>query len=82
MVKREVDKIVDGDTFTVTEEVEGSRYIRITEMDAPEKGQPGYDTATQKLREQIEGKTVDVVPKGKSYGRTVAEVKVDGKQIK
>ena len=42
-------------------------------MDAPEKGQKGYMSAKNKLQ-KLKGTTVTLRPKGKSYGRTVAEV--------
>ena len=82
MVKRKVTKVIDGDTFKVSRPVEGSQFIRMTGRDTPEKGERGYASATKKLSEQILGGEVDIVPRGKSYGRTVADVKKDGKKIK
>ncbi len=81
MVKRKVTKVIDGDTFRVDKPVRGSNYIRMTKVNAPEKGERGYNSATKKLKEQVQGKIVDVVPKGKSYGRTVADVTKSGKKI-
>lgn len=82
MVKRKVSKVIDGDTFKVDKPVRGSNYIRMTKVNAPEKGKRGYSSATKELRNQIEGKTVDVTPRGKSYGRTVADVTKSGRKIK
>ena len=71
--RRKVQKIIDGDTFTVRRRVRGSQYIRIAGINAPEKGQRGYMKA-KKLLGKLKGKTVTLRPKGKSYGRTVAQV--------
>jgi len=43
-------------------------------MNCPEKGQRGYQTAKNNLTRKIQGKTVTIKPKAKSYGRTVADV--------
>lgn len=72
--KRKVQKIVDGDTFKVRNNVGGSQYIRIAGLNAPEKGEPGYAAAKRALANKIGGKQVTVRPVGRSYGRTVAEV--------
>ena len=82
MVKRKVTRVIDGDTFKVDKPVRGSNFIRMTGRDAPEKGERGYASATRKLSEQIKGKTVNVIARGKSYGRTVADVSKNGKKIK
>ena len=73
-VRRKVQKIIDGDTFKVSHRVEGSQFIRIANTDCPEKGERGYKPAKQKLSKLLKGKTVTLRPKGKSYGRTVADV--------
>lgn len=72
--RRKVQKIIDGDTFKVRNNVRGSQYIRITGMNCPEKGERGYQTAKNNLTRKIQGKTVTIKPKAKSYGRTVADV--------
>ena len=79
-VRRKVQEVIDGDTFKVRKSVEGSQYIRIAGINAPEKGQKGYAEAKKKLK-KLEGETVTIKPKGKSYGRTVAEVIHKGKKI-
>jgi len=80
--RRKVQKIIDGDTFKVRNNVRGSQYIRITGMNSPEKGQRGYQTAKNDLTRKIKGKTVTVKPKAKSYGRTVADVIYKRKRLK
>jgi len=74
-VIRKVKKIIDGDTMVVSSSVSGANYIRIAEINAPEKGQRGYETAKAKLKSRIGGKKVWVTPVGKSYGRIVARIR-------
>lgn len=81
VVKRKVTKIIDGDTFKTDKPVRGSNFIRIANKDAPEKGQRGFTTAKNNLDKKIGGKTVNIDPVGKSYGRTVANVKKSGKKV-
>ncbi len=72
--RRKVQKVIDGDTFKIRNKVNNSQYVRVTGLNCPEKGQPGYLSAKQKLARQIQGKTVTVKPKARSYGRVVADV--------
>lgn len=72
--RRKVQRVIDGDTFKVRNKINNSQYVRITGLNCPEKGQKGYTFAKQKLTRQIQGKTVTVKPKGRSYGRVVADV--------
>lgn len=74
-VIRKVKKIIDGDTMVVSSSISGANYIRIAGVDAPEKGQRGYQTAKASLKSRIGGKKVWVTPVGKSYGRIVARVR-------
>ena len=80
-VRRKVQRIIDGDTFTVSNRVGGSQYIRVSGLNAPEKGERGYASAKKDLS-KIKGKTVTLRPKAKSYGRTVADVIYKRKRIK
>lgn len=78
--KREtVTKIIDGDTFcTKTRD----RSVRLAGVDAPEKGTKAGTKATQQLRTMIRGKKVEVAPVATDvYGRTVTNMKVDGKSV-
>ena len=79
--RRKVQKIIDGDTFTVRRNVGGSQFIRIAGLNAPEMGQRGYMPAKRKLQ-KLKGETVTLRPVGKSYGRTVAEVIHKRKRIR
>lgn len=80
-VRRKVQKIIDGDTFLVRRRVRGSQYIRVAGLNAPEKGQRGYMQAKRRIA-RLKGHIVTLRPKGKSYGRTVAEVIFKRKRIK
>ena len=72
--RRKVQKVIDGDTFKVRNKVNNSQYVRVAGLCCPEKGQPGYHSAKQKLARQIQGKIVTVKPKARSYGRIVSDV--------
>ncbi|MDP3990626.1 MAG: thermonuclease family protein [archaeon] len=80
-IKRKVKRVVDGDTFEVFKAVRDSHFIRLAGVNAPEKYQKGGIEATNKLRRLIEGKTVTLVPTGRSYGRLVSDVKSSGKKV-
>ena len=74
-VTRKVKEVVDGDTIIVDRPVAGSKYIRLARIDTPEKGERGYETAKRNLKNRIKGRLISVDPVGKSYGRTVAEIR-------
>jgi micrococcal nuclease len=77
--KEKVTKVIDGDTF---ETASRNNPVRLANVDAPEKGQPGAAEATEALRKLIQGKEViiDTVARD-SYRRSVANVKVGGKSV-
>ena len=77
MAKVRVTKIIDGDTF----KVRGGKIIRLANVRAPELGKRGAVKAKNELRTAIGNKTVSYKSVGKSYGRTVAQVKVAGKSV-
>ena len=71
--KEKVTKVFDGDTFLT-----GSRKkpVRLANVDAPEKGQPGAAKAKQELERKILGEEVTIETKARDkYGRAVANVK-------
>ena len=76
-MKRKVLKVIDGDTFVVRRRIGDTRVVRLAGVNAPEKYQYGGQSATNKLRGLIEGKTVTIQPVGRSYGRVVAGVRVN-----
>lgn len=74
-----VTKIIDGDTFKISPDWKwGLRYgniIRPTGYDTPERGEPGYDEATLKLKKLILGKKVRLGrPLTLTYGRLLCKV--------
>lgn len=80
-IRRKIKRAIDGDTFEVKTKIRGTNYIRIAGMDAPEKGEKGYSSAKSKLN-KLTGKTVTLIPKGRSYNRLVAEVRHKRKKVK
>jgi endonuclease YncB( thermonuclease family) len=84
--KGEVRYVTDGDTFRLTS---GER-IRIADIDAPEtqvrqakcrleirRG----EAASRRARTLLEGKAVTFERVGRSYNRTVARVRLDGRDL-
>lgn len=69
--------VVDGDTI----DVEAVGRIRLVGVNTPERGQPGYQNATDFVRSICLGKTVsmniDDAKNKDKYGRTLAVVYVD-----
>ena len=77
--KEKVSGVIDGDTFTTKDR---KNPVRLANVDTPEKGQPGYDSATKALRRIISGKEVSIDTKARDhYGRSVANVKVGTKSV-
>ena len=77
--KEKVTKVIDGDTF---ETASRKNPVRLANVDAPEKGQPGAGKATEALRQLIQGEdvTIDTVARDR-YGRSVANVKAGRKSV-
>ncbi len=70
--KEKVTKVIDGDTIET-----GSRKkpVRLANVNAPEKGQPGAAKAKERLEKLIGGEEVriETIARDK-YGRSVARV--------
>lgn len=81
VITRKVKKIIEGDTFIVGRKIRGTDRIRLAGVNAPEKYQFGGKKATERLRKLIGGKTVTIVPVGKSYGRVVTDVRNKRKSV-
>lgn len=77
MGKGKVTRVIDGDTFRIR----GGKAIRLANVGAPELGTRGGAKARDVLDAKIGGKTVTYRPVGKSYGRTVAQVKIAGRSV-
>ena len=77
--KETVTRVIDGDTFLTTSR---KHAVRLANVDAPEKRAKGGARATQKLKNLIQGKRVEVETVVRdTYGRAVARVKVSGKSV-
>ena len=74
-IRRTVKRVLDGDTIQTYRKVNGSNYIRLAGVNAPEMHQFGGKEATARLKIQIQGKTVTLQPVGRSYSRVVARVR-------
>lgn len=81
VIRRKVKQVLDGDTFIVSRKIGNTNRIRLAGINAPEKYQFGGKKATNRLRSLIGGKTVTIVPVGKSYGRVVANVRNKRKSV-
>ena len=75
VIRRKVKQIIDGDTFIVSRKIGNTNVIRLAGINAPEKYQFGGRKATNRLKCLIGGKTVTIVPVGRSYNRLVANVR-------
>ena len=78
-VEAKVVRIVDGDTIEVSV-VGGIEKVRLIGIDTPERGEPGFDEATEYVKERVLGKTVllwqDVSDRDR-YDRLLAYVTYD-----
>ena len=81
-IRRTVKKVIDGDTFETYRKIQGTNRVRIAGKNAPERYQFGGSTATSRLKNKIQGKTVTVQPVSRSYGRIVAKVRVNRRLLK
>ena len=81
-IRRTVKRVLDGDTFQTYRKVNGSNSIRLAGVNAPENYQFGGQQATERLKRQIQGKTVTLQPIGRSYGRVVAKVRHNRRLIR
>lgn len=71
--KETVTKVIDGDTFKTSSR---KNPVRLANVDAPEKGQPGAKKAKKALEAMIKGEQVTIETTARDrYGRSVAKVK-------
>ena len=80
MVRKEkVTKIIDGDTFLTDKR---KNPVRLSDVDAPEKRQPGYQNAKKFLEKLILNQEVSIETVARDkYGRSVANVKFGVKSV-
>lgn len=77
-----VTRVIDGDTLTLAD----GRTVRLAQVDAPETSQCFGSESTAALQSLADGKTVELrrAPEGPEtdrYGRTLADVIVDGVSV-
>ena len=78
MATGKVKKVIDGDTL----QLRNGKLYRLAGVNAPELGQRGGPKAREALRRITPpGATVGIGAKGKSYGRTVAQVTRKGRSV-
>jgi endonuclease YncB( thermonuclease family) len=75
--KAKIISVHDGDSFTL----DNGRKIRLYEADSPELGQAFGREALWFADSVLHLKEVTVKEHGKSYGRTVAEIDIDGQNF-
>ena len=80
-IRRKIKRVIDGDTFQTYRKIQGTDRVRLANVNAPERGQKGYNTAKQRLN-KYKDKTVTITLKGRSYGRLVADTRYKRKVIK
>ena len=71
--KEKVIRVIDGNTF---ETASRKKSVRLANVNAPEKRQPGFNKATEILPKMIGGEVVRIETLGhdKQHGRAVARV--------
>ncbi len=77
--KEKVTKVIDGDTFMTDKR---KNAVRLSNLDTPEKREPGYQAAKKDLSNLIAGQevSIDTVARDK-YGRSVADVKIGSTSV-
>lgn len=76
-MRRTVKRIIDGDTIIVNRQISGTNKLRLAGVNAPEMNTSAGRKAANILRGLISGQSVTVVPRGRSYDRVVADVRLD-----
>jgi len=81
-VQGTVTRVIDGDTVVVVSKGRPTT-VRIQGIDAPEKHQTGGDASKQNMKRLADGKrvTMETQKRPDKYGRTVAKVTADGKDV-
>lgn len=78
-IQGKVVKVADGDTITVLDQAETQHKIRLSGIDAPEKGMSFGQKSKQHLSDLVAGRVVTVeTTKIDRYKRNVGKVLVDG----
>ena len=76
----QIDRIIDGDTAYMTFGGSVSHSVRIVGIDTPERGEHGFQEATEAARAAFEAKTVVLTiggAEGRREGRCVGRAVLD-----
>lgn len=81
----EVVRVIDGDTIVVTYDSEPAS-VRLVAINTPERGEPGYDRATDAMRQLAQGEVVRLTftnptDKRDDFGRPLATVEANGQDV-
>ncbi|EEP4893650.1 thermonuclease family protein [Salmonella enterica] len=77
-----VVRVIDGDTVVVLTTSERTVRVRLTGIDAPEKGQPFGQRARQFLASRVAGRVVEVAGDRRDrYDRVLGTLWTDGRDI-
>lgn len=72
--------VADGDTFTILDSTKQQHRVRLSEIDAPENGQPFGSRAKQALSDLCFGRVAEIRDTSADrYGRVVGAVYSDGR---
>lgn len=82
----ELVRVVDGDTIDLNVDlgfnVHAYPRFRLARINTPEKGQPGAVEATEAMKTRLAAGKITIDVKGHdTYGRWIAEVYVNGKNV-
>jgi endonuclease YncB( thermonuclease family) len=78
----EVVRVADGDTITVLDSTNTQHKIRLTGIDAPERGQPFGTVSRDHLSSLLAGKQVQVLSDRRDrYGRVLGKVILNGVDV-
>jgi len=72
---------VDGDTLQFAPSIDGFRFVRLPNIDTPEKGQRGFNQAKLDLNRLIRGKRLRICVKAIDRTRLVADVSANGVDV-
>ncbi|TAK52521.1 MAG: hypothetical protein EPO27_01040 [Betaproteobacteria bacterium] len=71
-------RALDGDTVRC-----GRERIRLRDVHAPERGEPGADAQRRALQRQLDAGDVKIRRRGKDdYGRTLGDLYVNGRKVR
>jgi len=79
--KRTSYSIVDGDTIKLNRSIGGHNYVRLANIDTPEKRERGFQTAKNQLRGLLSGNPITVTPHAVNQNRIIGTVRVHGKNV-